>query len=179
LAVCDVNGGIYNAKGLNIALLESYVSETGRVEDFPGSENISSQEILELPCDVLIPAALGNQIHQGNVARLKCKMIVEAANGPTSPEADLILNERGVKILPDILANAGGVTVSYFEWVQGLMHLFWSENEVNQRLEQIMGRACDQVFSVCEETKLRPRMAALRIGIGRLAEAKKLRGLYP
>src|SRR6185369_16542489 len=106
-------------------------------------------------------------------------IIVEGANGPVDPEADKYLHEKGVLILPDILANAGGVTVSYFEWVQGLMHLFWTEAEVNQRLEQIMGRACDQVFEMMNKTGLRPRMAALRLGISKLAEAKRLRGLYP
>src|SRR5581483_9088344 len=129
--------------------------------------------------DVLVPAALGNQIQKSNANRLRCKIVVEGANGPTSPEGDMILHDKGVLIVPDILANAGGVTVSYFEWVQGLMHLFWSEEEVNKRLETIMGRACDQVFEMTEKTGLRARMSALRIGIGRLAEAKKLRGLYP
>lgn len=179
VAVSDVYGGIYNPDGLDIPRLQAYVSEMGKVEGFANSRKISNAELLELPCDVLVPAALGNQIHEGNVKRLRCKIVVEGANGPTGPEADQYLHEKGVKVVPDILANAGGVTVSYFEWVQGLMHLFWTEDEVNQRLEQIMGRACDQVFDVSGRTGLRPRMAALRIGIGRLAEAKKLRGLYP
>jgi glutamate dehydrogenase (NAD(P)+) len=179
VGVSDVYGGIYNKDGIDIPRLEAWVSEMGKVAGFTNSEPVNNQELLELPCDVLVPAALGHQILKSNVDRLKCKIIVEGANGPTSPEADQVLQERGVMVVPDILANAGGVTVSYFEWVQGLMHLFWSEDEVNKRLEQIMGRACDQVFEMTRKTGLRPRMSALRIGIGRLAEAKKLRGLYP
>lgn len=179
VAVSDVFGGIYKESGLDIPRLLAYIAEMGRCDGFAGSKSISNQELLELPCDVLIPAALGNQITQNNGKRLNCKIVVEGANGPTSPEADLILHERGITVVPDILANAGGVTVSYFEWVQGLMHLFWSEDEVNNRLEQIMGRACDQVFEMSSKSGLRPRMAALRLGVSKLAEAKKLRGLYP
>ncbi len=179
VAVSDVYGGIYNKDGLDIPRLQAYLSEMGKVAGFTNSEEITNTDLLELPCDVLIPAALGNQITSANASKLKCKIIVEGANGPTSPEADILLHENGVLVVPDILANAGGVTVSYFEWVQGLMHLFWSEDEVNQKLEEIMGRACDKVFEMTKKTGLRPRMSALRIGIGRLAEAKKLRGLYP
>lgn len=179
VGVSDVFGGIYNPNGLDIPRLQAYVSEMGKVPDFAGGEQVSNTELLQLPCDVLVPAALGNQIHAGNASKLKCKIIVEGANGPTSPEADQLLHDKGVLVVPDVLANAGGVTVSYFEWVQGLMHLFWTEDEVNKRLETIMGRACDQVFEMTKRTQLRPRMSALRIGIGRLAEAKKLRGLYP
>lgn len=179
VAVSDVYGGIYNPQGLDIPRLQAFVSELGQVPDWSGGEPISNADLLELPCDVLVPAALGNVIHSGNASRLKCKVIVEGANGPTSPEADQYLHDKGVFIVPDILANAGGVTVSYFEWVQGLMHLFWTEEEVNKRLETIMGRACDQVFEMSRKTGLRTRMSALRIAIGRLAEAKRLRGLYP
>ncbi|HEY9730953.1 MAG TPA: Glu/Leu/Phe/Val dehydrogenase [Drouetiella sp.] len=179
IAVSDVHGGIYNPDGLDIPRLLAYVTEMGKVEGFTGSKTISNSDMLELECDVLVPAALGNQITKANVDRLRCKIVVEGANGPTSPEADLVLHQRGIAVVPDILANAGGVTVSYFEWVQGLMHLFWTEDEVNSRLEQIMGRACDQVFELSTKSGLRPRMAALRIGVSKLAEAKKLRGLYP
>jgi len=179
IAVSDVYGGIYNENGLDISRLLAYVSEMGRVQDFAAAKNISNEELLTLPCDILIPAALGNQIHKGNVDQIECKILVEGANGPTGPEADQILFDRGVLVVPDILANAGGVIVSYFEWVQGLMHFFWTEEEVNHRLEEIMGKACDQVFAMSSKTGLRARMAALRIGISRLAEAKRLRGLYP
>jgi glutamate dehydrogenase (NAD(P)+) len=151
----------------------------GKVEGFTGSTPVSNKDLLELPCDLLIPAALGGQITEENAKKLNCKIVVEGANGPTTPEADLMLHERGIIVIPDILANAGGVTVSYFEWVQGMMHLFWSEDEVNQRLEQIMGRACDQVLELATKSKLSVRMAALRIGVSRIAEAKRLRGLYP
>jgi glutamate dehydrogenase (NAD(P)+) len=179
VAVSDVYGGVYNPNGLDIPRLQAYVSEMGRVPDFAGGESITNSELLTIPCDVLVPAALGNVITASNANRLDCKIIVEGANGPTSPEADQLLHDRGILVVPDILANAGGVTVSYFEWVQGLMHLFWTEEEVNKRLETIMGRACDQVFEMTKKSGMRPRMSALRIGIGRLAEAKKLRGLYP
>lgn len=179
IAVSDVYGAVCNKNGLDIPRLQAWVLENGKVNGFANSENLSNQELLELETDVLVPAALGNVIHAGNVQKLKCKIVVEGANGPTSPEADLHLHENGVLVVPDILANAGGVTVSYFEWVQGLMQLFWTEQEVNLKLEQIMGRACDQVFEMTKKTKLRPRMSALRIGIGKLAEAKRLRGLYP
>ncbi len=179
VAVSDVHGGIYNPDGIDIPRLQAYISEMGRVEGFSNCKNVSNSELLTLPCDVLVPAALGNQIHERNMTDIKAKIIVEGANGPVGPEADRYLHEKGVLIVPDILANAGGVTVSYFEWVQGLMHLFWSEDEVNKRLEEIMGRACDQVFAMVKKTGLRPRMAALRLAVSRLAEAKKLRGLYP
>jgi glutamate dehydrogenase (NAD(P)+) len=179
VGVSDVHGGIYNEKGLDIPRLLAYVSEMGKVEGFNGSQAVGNKELLELPCDILVPAALGGQITEANADKLNCKIIVEGANGPTTPEADVILHDKGVIVVPDILANAGGVTVSYFEWVQGMMHLFWSEDEVNQRLEQIMGRACDQVLELSTKSNLRPRMAALRIGVSRIAEAKRLRGLYP
>ncbi len=179
IAVSDVHGGIYNADGLDLPRLLAYASEMGRVEDFSGGKPISNQELLTLPCDVLIPAALGNQIRKDNVSDINCKIIVEAANAPVTPEADQYLESKKIMVVPDILANAGGVTVSYFEWVQGLMHLFWTEEEVNKRLEEIMGRACKQVFDLSNRTGLRLRMAALRIGISRLAEAKRQRGLYP
>lgn len=179
VAVSDVHGGIYCADGIDIPRLQAYISEMDRVEGFSNCKNVSNADLLTLPCDVLIPAALGNQIHERNMRDIQAKIIVEGANGPVDPEADHYLHEKGVLIVPDILANAGGVTVSYFEWVQGLMHLFWSEEEVNKRLEEIMGRACDQVFDMVKKTGLRPRMAALRLAVSRLAEAKRLRGLYP
>ncbi len=179
IAVSDVHSGLHNPKGIDIPRLQAYVSEMGKVKGFPHADEITNAELLGLECDVLVPAALGDQINDRTVNKLKCKIVVEGANGPTSPDADMKLHEGGILVVPDILANAGGVTVSYFEWVQGLMHLFWSEEEVNNRLEQIMGRACDQVFEMTVKTGLRPRMSALRIGVGRLAEAKRLLGLYP
>jgi glutamate dehydrogenase (NAD(P)+) len=179
IAVSDVHGGVYNDKGLDIPRLIAYVSEMGKVGGFANAEEVTNEELLQIPCDILVPAALSNVIHAGNMKHINARIVVEGANGPTSPEADQYLHENDILVVPDILANAGGVTVSYFEWVQGLMHLFWSEEEVNNRLEQIMGRACDQVFDMTKRTALRPRMSALRIGVSRLAEAKRLRGLYP
>lgn len=179
IAVSDVHGGIRNDDGLDIPRLMAYMSEFGRVAGFPNSTTINNAELLATRCDILIPAALGNQLREDNMESLDCKIVVEGANGPTSPEADMYLHEKGVLVVPDILANAGGVTVSYFEWVQGLMQLFWTEQEVNDRLEQIMGRACDRVFALSQERNLRPRMAALRLGVSTIAEAKRLRGLYP
>ncbi len=179
VAISDVQGGIYNADGLDVPRLSAYISEMGKVKEFSGGKPITNEQLLSTPCDVLIPAALGNQITKDNVSTLNCKIIVEAANGPLTPEADQYLEEHKIMVVPDILANAGGVTVSYFEWVQGLMHLFWTEEEVNQRLEEMMARACKQVFDFSRKNKIRLRMAALHIGISRLAEAKRLRGLYP
>jgi glutamate dehydrogenase (NAD(P)+) len=179
VAVSDVYGGLYNPKGLDIPTLNAHVSKTGRVVGFSGGEPVSNSALLETKCDVLIPAALGGVITKSNASRINCKIVVEGANGPTCPEADEYLHEKGILVVPDILANGGGVTVSYFEWVQGLMHLFWTEDEVNKQLETIMGRACDQVFQMCRDENLRPRKAALHIAVGRVAEAKKLRGLYP
>ncbi len=179
VGVSDVNGGVYNSKGLDIPSLMIYAQEHGTLAGFKDTEAVSNSELLELPCDILAPAALGNVINASNMERIKCKILVEGANGPTSPEADIYLHEKGVLVIPDILANAGGVTVSYFEWVQGLMQLFWTENEVNERLEQIMGKACDKVFALTAERNIRPRMAALWLGVSTIAEAKRLRGLYP
>ena len=179
IAVSDVFGGIVNKNGIDITKLLEHVKIKGKVEGFANCENISNEALLELECDILIPAALGNQITQDNVTKLKTKLIVEGANGPISPEADSYLAQHNVIVVPDILANAGGVTVSYFEWVQGLMHLLWSEDEVNQRLEQLMDKACDEVFKLSIDNNIRLRMAALQIGVSRLAEAKHLRGLYP
>ncbi|MDX2105145.1 MAG: Glu/Leu/Phe/Val dehydrogenase [Candidatus Melainabacteria bacterium] len=179
VGVSDVYGGVYNAKGLDIPSLMAYAQERGSLANFKDTEPVNNQELLELPCDILIPAALGNQVNAQNMERIKAKILVEGANGPTSPEADLYLHENGVMVVPDILANAGGVTVSYFEWVQGLMQLFWSEDEVNSRLESIMGKACDKVFALSQERNIRTRMAALWLGVSTIAEAKRLRGLYP
>ncbi len=179
VAISDVEGGIYNPDGIDVPRLSAHISEMGKVREFSGGSPITNEQLLATPCDVLIPAALGNQIKKDNVDTLNCKIIVEAANGPITPEADEYLEAHKIMVVPDILANAGGVTVSYFEWVQGLMHLFWTEEEVNQRLEEMMGRACKQVFEFSRKNKIRLRMAALHIGISRLAEAKRLRGLYP
>ncbi|MFL5658622.1 MAG: Glu/Leu/Phe/Val family dehydrogenase, partial [Ktedonobacteraceae bacterium] len=141
VGVSDVQGGLYHPNGINMHMALHYFGEHGCLTGMPGTETVTNSELLELPCDVLVPAALENQITNRNAARIKARLIIEAANGPTTPEADCILNDRGVTIMPDILANAGGVTVSYFEWVQGLQHFFWTEQEITGRLEDIMRRS--------------------------------------
>ena len=179
IAVGDVRGGVYNPKGLDIRQLESHVAEAGTVAGFPASEAVGSAELLELPCDVLIPAALGSQIRQDNAHRVKASIVAEGANGPTTPEADTILRDRGVTVIPDILANAGGVVVSYFEWVQGLQYYFWRESEITARLQEIMTRAFNRVWVIASKEGTDLRTAALMEGVRRVADAFKLRGLYP
>jgi len=179
IAVSDVEGGIYNPQGLDCFKVSKFLTETGSVIGFKDAEQITNQELLSLNCDVLIPAALENQITEENAGKVRTKVIVEAANGPTTPEADKILNEKGIFIVPDILANAGGVTVSYFEWVQGLQSYFWTEREVNLKLRDIMGKAFENVWRTSRERKVSMRMAAYILAVSRVAEATKIRGLYP
>jgi glutamate dehydrogenase/leucine dehydrogenase len=149
------------------------------VPAYPDADRITNQELLALECDLLIPAALENQITSANAANVRAKVIVEGANGPTTPEADLISQDKGIIVVPDILANAGGVTVSYFEWVQGRDEFFWSLQEVNQRLERIMKNACDEVWAIYERERVDMRTAAYMAGVGRVAEAIRTRGIYP
>jgi glutamate dehydrogenase (NAD(P)+) len=179
LAVSDVYGGIYNPNGLDIPALMEHVRQTGKVIDFPGVELVSNEELLALECDVLIPAALENQLTKTNANDIKARLIVEGANGPTTLEADRILVDKGVTIVPDILANAGGVTVSYFEWVQGLQSFFWSEKEIFARLERIMTSAFEDCWQMAERKKVDMRTAASILAIDRVAEATLLRGIYP
>lgn len=179
IAVNDSKGGVYNGNGLNIMKLIEHKNKTGSVIGFPDSEPISADELLALQCDILVPAALENAIHEGNAGKINAKIISEAANGPTTPEADAILEEKGVFVIPDILCNAGGVTVSYFEWVQDEQHLFWDEEQIYSMLEKIMKRAFDEVLNIHLKNKVSMRMAAYMLGISRVAEAVRLRGLYP
>jgi glutamate dehydrogenase (NAD(P)+) len=179
VAVSDVNGGIYNPKGLDPREVLRHVAATKSVVGFPTAEPISNAQLLELPVDILVPAALENQITALNADRVKAKIIVEGANGPTTPEADVILNDRGVVLVPDILANAGGVVVSYFEWVQDLQAFFWDEAEINANLERIMVNAFKGVIAMSEERQINLRQAALVLAIQRVAEAIRLRGIYP
>ena len=179
VGVGDINGGIWNEQGLDVIKLQDHVKESGSVVGLPGAEPISNADLIEQACGVLVPAAVGSQIHEGNADRVKAAVIIEAANGPTTAEADAILHERGVRVIPDVLANAGGVVVSYFEWVQGLQHHFWRETEVISRLQEIMTRAVDRVWATAEREKVTLRSAALMEGIGRVAEAHRVRGLYP
>ena len=177
--VSDVKGGIWNPHGLDIRQLESHIAEHGSVTGFPGTEPVSNAEILEQPCDVLIPAAVGGQIREDNADRIKASVVAEGANGPTTPEADVILRDRGVTVIPDILANAGGVIVSYFEWVQGLQYYFWRESEITSRLQEVMTRAFNRVWALGAKEGTDLRTAALMEGIRRVAEGYRVRGLYP
>lgn len=179
IAVSDSKGGIYNSKGLDPVKVFEHKKETGSVIDFSSSDNITNEELLSIDCDILVPAALENQITEENADKIKAKLIAEAANGPTTSEADKILEEKDVFVIPDILANAGGVTVSYFEWVQGLQAYFWTEREVNLKLRDIMQKAFDNVYRISQERKVTMRTAAYILAIERVAEATKIRGLYP
>jgi glutamate dehydrogenase/leucine dehydrogenase len=179
VAVSDVRGGIHSPAGLDIRQLEAHVSESGSVVGFPGTEPVSNEDLLTLPCDILVPAAVGGQIHAGNADRIKASLVAEGANGPTTPEADAILRERGVTVIPDILANAGGVVVSYFEWVQGLQYYFWRESEITARLQEVMTRAFNRVWALATKESSDLRTAALMEGVNRVAEGYKVRGLYP
>ncbi len=179
IAVSDVEGGIYNPKGIDIPRLRRYMREHPTVQGFDGADTITNAELLELPCDVLVPAAMENQITRANAARIKARIVAEGANGPTTPEADEILMANNVLVIPDILCNAGGVVVSYFEWVQSLQQLFWEEDDVTHRLERIMVRSFHDVYEQSIRMNLDLRTSALVLGIGRVAEATQTRGLYP
>jgi len=178
-SVVALKGGVYDPNGLDLDKLDAWLREHRFLEGFPGAENVSNAELLELPCDVLIPAAVQNQITEKNAHALRCRIVVEGANGPTTLEADRILAERGIFVVPDILANAGGVVVSYFEWVQGLQQFFWSEDEVNQRLIALMQRAFRQVLALAQQEQVDLRSAALMRGLTRIREAKRRRGVFP
>ena len=179
VAVSDSKGGIYSEKGFDPKEVLVYKQKTGSVVGFPGTKKVSNEELLELAVDILSPAALENQITSENAPRIKAKISAECANGPTTPEADDILYKKGVLVIPDILANGGGVTVSYFEWVQDLANFFWTKPEVDAKLEGIMVRAFDAVWKMHEEKKCDMRQAAYMVAINRVAEAYKWRGIYP
>jgi len=179
IAVNDSTSGIYNENGLDIPGVIAYKAETGHVKGFPGSDRISNEELLALNCDVLIPAALENAITAQNAANIKARIVAEAANGPTTPEADKILYEKGVFLLPDILANAGGVTVSYFEWVQDNYCFFWKEKDVNENLHEMMVNSFEEVLKTAKKHKVDMRRAAYVVAVNRVAEAIKVRGIYP
>jgi glutamate dehydrogenase (NAD(P)+) len=179
VAISDVEGGLHADSGLDLDAVDRWREENGTLEGLPGADAVTNAELLTLPCDVLIPAAIQNQIDTDNADRIQCRILAEGANGPTSLEADAVLRERGVLVVPDILANAGGVTVSYFEWVQGLQQFFWSEEEVNDRLITLMQRAFHGIHGLAQERGVDLRTAALIRGIGRVAEAKRRRGVFP
>ncbi|HZT42505.1 MAG TPA: Glu/Leu/Phe/Val dehydrogenase [Chthonomonadaceae bacterium] len=179
VAVSDALGGLYNPKGLDIPALRECANRDGTLTTHPGGEPISNADILELDVDVLVPAATENQITLDNVDRIQARIIVEGANGPTTPAADQILHDRGIFLVPDVLANAGGVVVSYFEWVQDLQFFFWQENEVNVKMEAIMVRAYQAVREMAKKENVDMRLAAHLIGVKRVADATTIRGIYP
>ena len=178
VAISDSSGGIYNSRGIDVAAAIRHKAATGSVVKLAGCEPISNADLLTCDCDILIPAALENQITRENAGRIKAKIVGEAANGPTTPEADDILYDRGIFLIPDILANAGGVTVSYFEWVQNLQELTWTEDDVNRRLKTVIDNSFREVLGLAQKHKVHMRTAAYILGVGRVAAATRLRGLY-
>ncbi len=179
ISVSDSTGGIHDPSGLDPAKVTAWKQEHGTVVGFPRADGVTNQEILELDCDILVPAALENQITRHNAPRIRARVIAEAANGPTTPEADTILFEKGVFLIPDILCNAGGVTVSYFEWVQDMQSFFWTEDRINESLREIMDRAFEAVHAMSTKHAVDMRTAAYMVAVARVAEATMLRGLYP
>src|SRR6185503_18771685 len=159
--------------------VNAHYQKTGAVTGFKGADFISNEDLLELECDILLPCAMEGQITEQNASKIRARIVGEGANGPTTPEADAILQGNGKFVIPDVLANAGGVTVSYFEWVQALQEYFWSEKEVNAKLKELMDRAFQSVYSVQQEKKIDMRRAAYVVGVSRVAEAHRMRGLYP
>jgi glutamate dehydrogenase (NAD(P)+) len=179
VGLSDTQGGINNPAGMDPNKVEAYKRETGTVSGFPGAEKITNAQLLELDCDILIPAAIENQIGEHNAPSIKAKLVAEAANGPTSPEADRILYDKGVFLIPDILCNAGGVTVSYFEWVQDLQNLFWREATINARLKEVMVKSFNDVLQMSLKHKVNMRTAAYMVAVARVADATLTRGIYP
>ncbi len=179
IAASDYTGGVYRKDGLNLDDLATHMREHKVMRGFRGGDAVTNEELLALECDVLIPAALERQITGENVSKLRCKILAEAANGPTTTEADRVLEKSEIFVLPDILCNSGGVVVSYFEWVQDLQRFFWAEAEVNDRLYRILEQAFANVMSFVKKEKVSMRLAALALGIKKVAEAKKMRGLFP
>jgi glutamate dehydrogenase (NAD(P)+) len=180
IAATDAFGGIFNRNGLNLWDLEKHVAQNRTVAGFPEAEPITNEQLLVLPCDILVPAALERQITEANAGKIQCRILAEAANGPTTPEADLILNQRReIFVIPDVLCNAGGVIVSYFEWVQDLQSFFWTETEVVDKLFRILETAYTQIVTLSRKQKIPMRLAALSLGVKRVQEAKRIRGLFP
>jgi glutamate dehydrogenase (NAD(P)+) len=179
VAVQDHGGTIYKASGLNVVALLAHVATNGSVAGFSDAEVIANDAFWDVDCDILIPAALEQQITAANAGRIQARMVIEGANGPTTPEADDILQERNILVLPDVIANAGGVTVSYFEWVQDFSSFFWSEDEINARLVRIMKEAFAGVWQVAQENKVSLRTATFIVACKRILHARELRGLYP
>jgi glutamate dehydrogenase (NAD(P)+) len=179
IAVSDVQGGVYHDNGLDIAKLLKHQQAQKTVAGFPGAEAITNADLLTLPCEILVPAALERQITDDNAGKIQCRILAEGANGPTTPEADVILRERGIFVIPDILCNAGGVIVSYFEWVQDLQNYFWTETQINRRLKQVLIKAFQQVYAEAHRVRVDMRTAALMLGVRRVANGTQVRGLFP
>jgi glutamate dehydrogenase (NAD(P)+) len=179
VAVSSSKGGVYNEKGLDPEKVKAHYDKTGSVTGFSGAEEITNEELVELKCDILAPAALENVITKENAGKIKAFLVAEGANGPTTAEADSVLNDRGILVIPDILCNAGGVTVSYFEWVQALQEYYWTEREVNLKLRDIMERAFEAVYAQRIKRKVNMRQGAYCVAVSRVLEAHRLRGLYP
>jgi glutamate dehydrogenase (NAD(P)+) len=178
LAISDINGGIYNPNGIDITAALKHLRSTRSFEDFPDVEHVSNEDLLEIECDVLVPAATENQIRSDNAERIKCKVLAEGANGPTTAAADEILQSKGIFVIPDILANAGGVTVSYFEWVQDRIGYFWSEDQVNERLQGVMVASFNELVKYAERHNVDTRTAAYMLAIDRVAYDTRMRGIY-
>ena len=179
IAISDAHGGLYREKGLDPEAIARHMKEAGSVAGYEKAEPITNEELLELECDVLVPAAIEGVITMKNADRINAKVVCEAANGPVTFDADKVLNDKGIFVVPDILANSGGVTVSYFEWVQDIQAYFWSEEEVNDRLRMIMEKAFETVYELANEKGLTMRQASHWVGVGRVAEAHQTRGLFP
>jgi glutamate dehydrogenase (NAD(P)+) len=179
IGLSDLYGGVYNSNGIDVTRALRYSQEHGRLTNLPDTEPISNADLLELPCDILVPAATEGQLTGRNANRIRARLIVEAANGPTNPEADAIFNDRGITVIPDILANAGGVTVSYFEWVQDLQRFFWAEQQINTELESIMRRSYRATYEKAQNVDVSMRMGAYLLAVTRVAEATAARGIYP
>jgi glutamate dehydrogenase (NAD(P)+) len=176
IGASDAHGAIHSEAGIDPHALQAFVQEGGRLPDYEGVDVIDPQELLGLECELLVPAALGGMIHRGNADRIRARMIVEGANSPTTPAADEILTDNGVYVIPDVMANAGGVVVSYFEWVQNLQHFRWDEREVNDKLGTIMRRAYREVVARQREEDTSLRVAAFELGIERVVQAARIRG---
>ena len=178
MAVAERDGAIYRPEGLEVEAVQRFLQERGSIRGFPGARDLPSAEALELDCDVLIPAALESQITVDNASRIRARIVAEGANGPTTFDGERVLLERGVLVIPDILANAGGVIVSYFEWVQDLQNFFWTEDEVNNKLNGMLTRAFHEVLKLSQKEHVSLRLAALMIAVQRVGRAMLLRGLY-
>jgi glutamate dehydrogenase (NAD(P)+) len=179
IAVSDVQGGIYHHRGLDIPKLLKHQQEKQSIVDFPEGVVVTNAELLTLPCDILVPAALERQITAENAHAMQCRILAEGANGPTTPEADVILRQRDIFVIPDVLCNAGGVTVSYFEWVQDLQNYFWTETQINRRLRQVLVKAFREVCAEASRAQVDMRTAALMLGVGKVAQGERVRGLFP